>query len=61
MPQSFDSHNPPFDRLSHDEINELRAALDIGYFRPGEVIVERNSGSGPAQATKLKTVTAKTT
>jgi CBS domain-containing protein len=45
MPQSFDSHNPPFDRLSHDEINELRAALDIGYFRPGEVIVERNSGS----------------
>src|SRR5262245_21977048 len=45
MPQSFDSHNPPFDRLSHDEINELQAALDIGYFRPGEVIVERNSGS----------------
>ena len=45
MPQSFDSHNPPFDRLTHDEINELRAALDIGYFRPGEVIVERNSGS----------------
>src|SRR5262249_43333617 len=42
---SFDSHNPPFDRLTHDEINELRAALDIGYFRPGEVIVERNSGS----------------
>ena len=36
MPQSFDSHNPPFDRLTHDEINELRAALDIGYFRPGE-------------------------
>jgi signal-transduction protein with cAMP-binding, CBS, and nucleotidyltransferase domain len=45
MPQSFDSHNPPFDRLTHDEIGELRAALDIGYFRPGEVIVERNSGS----------------
>ena len=45
MPQSFDSHNPPFDRLTHDEINELRAALDIGYFRPGEAIVERNSGS----------------
>src|SRR5712691_2968465 len=45
MPQSFDSHNPPFDRLSHDEIGELRSALDIGYFRPGEVVVERNSGS----------------
>src|SRR5262249_16101536 len=45
MPQSFDSHNPPFDRLTHDEISELRAALDIGYFRPGEVIVERGSSS----------------
>lgn len=45
MPQSFDIHNPPFDRLTHGEANELRAALDIGYFRPGDVIVERNGGS----------------
>jgi CBS domain-containing protein len=45
MPQSFDSHNPPFDRLTHDEIGELRATLDIDYFRPGEVIVERGSSS----------------
>ena len=45
MPQSFDIHNPPFDRLTHDEATELRAALDIGYFRPGEVIVERNAAS----------------
>jgi CBS domain-containing protein len=45
MPQSFDIHNPPFDRLSHGEVNDLRAALDIGYFRPGEVIVERNTAS----------------
>jgi CBS domain-containing protein len=45
MPQSFDIHNPPFDRLTHGEANELRATLDIGYFRPGEVVVERNSGS----------------
>jgi CBS domain-containing protein len=45
MPQSFDIHNPPFDRLSHGEVNDLRAALDIGYFRPGEVIVERNAAS----------------
>ncbi len=43
MPQSFDIHNPPFDRLTHEEANELRVALDIAYFRPGEVIVERNS------------------
>jgi CBS domain-containing protein len=45
MPQSFDSHNPPFDRLNHEQISELRSSLDIGYFRPGEVIVERNRGS----------------
>lgn len=41
MPQAFDAQNPPFDRLSHEQIDELRAALDIGYFRPGEVIVEK--------------------
>jgi CBS domain-containing protein len=45
MPQSFDIHNPPFDRLTHDEANVLRSSLDIGYFSPGEVIVERNTGS----------------
>src|SRR5262245_6681451 len=45
MPQSFDIHNPPFDRLTHGEINDIRAALDIGYFRPGEVIVECNAAS----------------
>ena len=45
MPQSFDIHNPPFDRLSHGEANGLRAVVDIGYFRPGEVIVERNAAS----------------
>jgi CBS domain-containing protein len=42
MPQSSDSHNSPFGRLTHGEVNDLRAALDIGYFRPGEVIIERN-------------------
>src|SRR4029077_6383559 len=45
MPQSFDIHNPPFDRLTHGEANDLRAALDIGYSHPGEVIVERNAAS----------------
>ncbi|WP_119269565.1 DUF294 nucleotidyltransferase-like domain-containing protein [Taklimakanibacter deserti] len=45
MPQSFDSRNPPFDRLTHDEIMRLRAALDIGYFRPGEVIVENGTAA----------------
>ncbi|MFV0280173.1 MAG: putative nucleotidyltransferase substrate binding domain-containing protein [Rhodoblastus sp.] len=36
MPKSFDAANPPFDRLADGEIEELREALDIGYYRPGE-------------------------
>ena len=45
MPQSFDIHNPPFDRLTHAEADELRGVLDIGYFRPDEVIVEHGSAA----------------
>ncbi len=45
MPRAFDAHNPPFDRLTHDEIEELRATLDIGYFRPGEAIIEKGQAS----------------
>jgi len=45
MPQAFDAHNPPFDRLSHQETEDLRAALDIGYFRPGETIIEKGKPS----------------
>jgi CBS domain-containing protein len=45
MPQAFDAHNPPFDRLTHQEIAELRAALDIGYFRPGETIIQKGTPS----------------
>jgi hypothetical protein len=45
MPQRFDDRNPPFDRLTHDEVNQLRAALDIGYFSPGTVIIEREHAS----------------
>lgn len=37
--QGFDVANPPFDRLTHLEIEELRSGLDIGYFSPREVIV----------------------
>lgn len=39
MPSGFDARNPPFDRLAGHEIEALRAALDIGYFPPGEVIL----------------------
>ena len=45
MTQAFDAQNPPFDRLSHQEIEELRGVLDIGYFRPSEVIVEKTKSS----------------
>ena len=45
MQSGFDAHNPPFDRLSQQEVEELGAALDIGYFRPGETILARGSAS----------------
>ena len=38
--QGFDALNPPFDRLTNQEIEELKASLDIGYFRCGEAIVQ---------------------
>src|SRR5271166_4741173 len=41
----FDALNPPFDRLTHEETETLRAAIDIGYFAPGSVIVERGASS----------------
>ena len=33
MPNSFDATNPPFDRLSEHEIDSMRDAIDIGYFK----------------------------
>jgi signal-transduction protein with cAMP-binding, CBS, and nucleotidyltransferase domain len=41
MPKAFDAGNPPFDRLTPQEVETLRAALDIAYFRPGETIMNR--------------------
>ncbi len=43
--QGFDALNPPFDRLTHAETEALRAAVDIGYFAPGSIIVERGGSS----------------
>ncbi len=45
MPRAFDTSNPPFDRLSAEQTAELVAALDIGYFRPGETIIERGASA----------------
>src|SRR6266404_164174 len=47
MPNSFDATNPPFDRLTSQEVETLRGALDIAYFRPGETIIAQNA---PANA-----------
>jgi CBS domain-containing protein len=42
MPDSFNASNAPFDRLTPQEIEMVRASLDIGYFRPGETIISRD-------------------
>ena len=47
MPNAFDSQNPPFDRLTPQELEALRRALDIGYYRPGETIIAQGV---PAEA-----------
>jgi CBS domain-containing protein len=47
MPNVFDAGNAPFDRLTPQEVETLRAALDIAYFRPGETIIAQNA---PASA-----------
>ena len=39
MPSTFDAANPPFDRLTEREIEELREFVDIGYYRPGEDLI----------------------
>ena len=42
MPKAFDISNPPFDRLTPNEAEKLRASLDIAYFRPGEAIIRKD-------------------
>jgi CBS domain-containing protein len=43
MASHFDAKNAPFDRLTAEEIETVRDALDIGYFRPNETIIGRNA------------------
>jgi len=43
MAQTFDLSHAPFDRLSPAEAEVVRAAADIGYFRPGETILPRGA------------------
>lgn len=44
--QDFDAQNPPFDRLTHQEATELKAALDVGYYAPGETIIAEGKPAG---------------
>ena len=39
MATAFDATNAPFDRLTPPQIGAVEAALDIGYFRPGETLI----------------------
>jgi CBS domain-containing protein len=39
LAQHFDPRNAPFDRLSGEEIDVVRGALDIAYYRPNETII----------------------
>jgi CBS domain-containing protein len=39
MAQPFEATHPPFDRLTSDEIAAVKAALDLGYYRPGETLI----------------------
>ena len=45
MPKAFDASNPPFDRLTPREIDTLREALDIGYYRPGDTIISAGAAA----------------
>jgi CBS domain-containing protein len=45
MPKAFDAANPPFDRLEPQEIEALRAALDIVYWRPGETVISQGAAA----------------
>jgi CBS domain-containing protein len=46
MPKAFDINNPPFDRLTPNEAETLRASLDIAYFRPNEAIIAKDVLAG---------------
>ena len=45
MAQHFDPRNAPFDRLTGEEIDAVRGALDIAYYRPNQTIIA--SGGAP--------------
>ncbi|OBT16442.1 cyclic nucleotide-binding protein [Vibrio sp. UCD-FRSSP16_10] len=45
MPEKFNTQHPPFDRLTTREIEQLKASLDIAYFRSGDTLLESGQTS----------------
>jgi CBS domain-containing protein len=45
MPEKFNMHSAPFDRLSSTEQTRLRAALDVAYFRTNDTLLQSGQDS----------------
>ena len=45
MPAQFDTSLPPFDRLSEQQQQALRKALDVAYYRAGDIIIDAGETS----------------
>ena len=45
MPDKFNMHSPPFDRLDERQQSKLRASLDVAYYRDKEVLLATGGNS----------------
>jgi len=45
MPDKFNMHSPPFDRLDAQQQNRLRSSLDVAYFRTKETLLQPGDNS----------------
>lgn len=45
MPDQFDTSLPPFDRLSEQQQQALKDALDVAYYRAGDIIIDADQAS----------------
>ncbi|WED21676.1 DUF294 nucleotidyltransferase-like domain-containing protein [Vibrio sp. JC009] len=45
MPDKFNMHSPPFDRLSDEQQQHLRASLDVAYYRSKDVLLKAGDSS----------------
>ncbi|MDC5870075.1 DUF294 nucleotidyltransferase-like domain-containing protein [Vibrio europaeus] len=45
MPDKFNMHSPPFDRLSSQQQNRLRSSLDVAYYRAKETLLQPGAQS----------------